>query len=706
MLKSDVYFVYKQDLKSTFMNIRFKFFSLFHIISVIALLTGLFASPTLPARAAEQNANYLNEPNCQTATSTAAWNPYPVTTVLDSPDVTAGNCKDMPLISFKPIDTNAGNPRTKTIIDGESVSLQFYYNNGAKPNSLGDPKIVNPVIKAQLVKVSSTQFKIQAQLSGDNVPTVTSAQKGGDLIINTPANTSFKIVRGNTRHFIDANERFYVASNNPSDRRAPYNAPPWSNFVSQSDIIPDASLINSNPIWSAFDGTNLESTSGFQIKPQLEAGFLGFGYILTDILATTADANDPPVLPGETITVVRGSTGVFQKLNGTDPNNDYPLTYDLSNLPSYCTVTEGGSGQNGPSNTGPQISCTTNNTTPTPTTFTISPIDSKGLKGTSGTFIMNIIDPVVVATKECFVKDTQTACSASALKPGDKVTYKVNVESKGTSTAKNVKIIDDYDETRLLGINNISDNGNLDTNTNLITWSIGDLNIGAKKSVTFDATVSDNANSGDIIINTATIKSDGIPDIIVKVNFTVGGSALLVTSDKTCVKTGTTVSCANANLKPGDSVTYQINARNTGVNTAKNLTIVDTYDNVRLTGVKNINPQGTVGSSVITWNLGDLAVGGTKSVNFDAVVSTNVANGDIVINLAVIKADGVPDQNVQVDFPIVIVPGVITPRTGGFTLFSVILGLSVVGFGFYYTKKHPKWAAGFIPKRSGEAGKK
>lgn len=688
------------------MNIRSKICSFFNIISVMALLAGLFVSPTLPVRAAEQNANYLNEPSCQTATSTAAWNPYPVTTVLDSPDITAGNCKDIPLISFKPVNTNAGNPRTKNIIDGESVSLQFYYNNGAKPNSLGDPKIVNPVIKAQLVKVSSTQFKIQAQLSGDNVPTVTSAQKGGDLIINTPANTSFKIVRGNTRHFIDANERFYVVSNNPSDRRAPYNAAPWSNFVSQNDMIPDAPNINSNPLWSAFEGTNLASSAGFQIKPQLEAGFLGYGYILTDILATVVTANDPPVLPGETITVVRGSTGVFQKLNGTDPNNDYPLTYDLSNLPSYCTVTSGGSGQNGPSNTGPQISCTTNITTPTPTTFTISPIDSKSLKGSPGTFIMNIVDPAIVATKECFVKDTQTTCSASALKSGDKVTYKVNVESKGTSTAKNVKIIDDYDETKLLDITNISDNGNLDTNTQLITWSIGDLNIGAKKSVTFDATVSDSAKSGDVVLNTATIKSDGTPDIVVKVNFTIGGSALLITSDKTCVKTGTTVSCANANLKPGDSVTYQINARNTGVNIAKNLTVADTYDNVRLTGVKNINLQGVISGSIITWSLGDLAVGATKSVNFEAIVSTNVANGDIVINRAVIKADGIPDQNVRVDFPIIIVLGVITQRTGGFALFSAVLGLSIAGFGFYYTKKHPKWVAGFIPKRSGEVGKK
>jgi hypothetical protein len=793
-------------------------------VSGMMMVFALVPLSTVPAHADQTPAP--TEPLCQTAATSPTWNPYPITTSLDAPDIISGACKDMPILSQYPIDFRDNNPREKSIVQNQSISFELYYNNGAKPDANGNPQIQNPNVKVQLVKVSDTQYKLQASLSGDNTATVTSAQKGGDLLIDTPPNTTFNIVGRDTRHYVDAiNRKYQVDTGQRADAY---------------DFINDNSTGNtvSNPIWTSFPNTTLPSTSGFQIKPSLNAGFLGYGYILFSIIAVNATnptPNQPPVLPGQEITVVRGQTGTFQRLNGSDIDNNYPLTYDLSQINNGCSVTSQGSGQNGPNNTGPMISCPTDVNTPTRFSFPITPIDSTGLRGSPGVFIVNVIQPAMTETKECFVKGTQTPCASTTLKPGDQITYKVDVNSTGTYKLTNLNIYDTYDSSRLTNITNISDNGQ--TGNGTVNWNIGDLAVGATKSVTFDATIANTVQNGDIILNTAIAKADNVPDTLAKVQFPVtvnpnltaikecfvkgtttpcatqdlragaqvtykitvqnttnttlnnlqivdnydpirlgnianisdngslannaitwqlgdlagsqskyvtfdaqittsvipgdiivntakvsannippvtvqtqfpigGDTAILSTSNKVCFKADTTTPCASAALKPNDSITYQINVRNTGNAVAKNVTVTDTYDNSRISSIRNLNPNGTVDATngKITWNLGDVAPNQIVTLQFQATINGGVANGDIIINSAIIKADNLPDQYVSTQFPINVAPpaNIPTTRTGGVEWAAVIAILSLFGFAFYYYKTNPKWAAGFVPKRSTE----
>ena len=790
---------------------------------------GLFSTLNLSVQA--QSVTPPNEPSCQTASAGAAWNPYPLVTNLASPDITAGSCKDMPLLSFFPIDTNAGNPRERTIINNENISYHLYYNNGARSTTNnGGPNIINPVVRLQLIRESDTRYRLTANLSGDNVPTVNSAQKGGDLIINTPANTNFDIVGRNTLHYVDAVERKYEVET--GQRSFPY------------DRLADNSTggVVSNSVWTAFPNKTLPSTNGFQVKPQLEAGFLGYGYILGQISAVVNNpvepTNQPPVLPGQEITVIRGQTGSFQGLNGTDPNNDYPLTYDLSNVPGGCSVTTPGSGQNGPGNTGPIISCVTNSTTPNRFSFIITPIDSRGLRGTPGTFIVNIIEPRLNALKECFVRGTSTPCNSTTLKPGDQISYRITVNNAGTAPATNVRIADTYDRVRLTSITNISDSGVNDATAGTINWQLGSLAVGASRFVTFEATISASVVNGDRIVNLAIVRSDGLPDITVTVEFPVvitsisatkecfvintttpcsnselkagskityritvintsaavvnnvrvvdtydrvrlneitnlnpvgvidsvagtitfqlgnlianetkvitfdatlteavrpgdtivniarvtadnlpeitvqvqfpvaGGNPILDTSDKTCVKLGTSTNCSSANLKPGESVSYTINVRNTGTGVARNVVVTDSYDKIRLSSITNIVPNGILdtNTATITWNVGDINVGQSVALKFDAVIASTVKNGDIIINTALIRADNLPDRTVRVDFPVVITPGrnVIPPRSGGPEILAFLAGFSLLGIGAYFYNKKSKLGTKFVPARKSE----
>jgi hypothetical protein len=360
-------------------------------IAVFTLVLGMF-SGTL---AIKSYADPIppSEPSCQTASTTPAFNGFPTAFDREDPDYLAGNCKDIPLLSFWPVDTQNSNPREKTLTQGGSnpFSFQIYYNNSAKPDATGNPKITNPIVKTDFVKVSNTQYKLTATIVSDNAPTITSSQKGGDLIINVPAGTVFSIQGNNTFHYIDAVKRDYEVKN--SQRAFPY------------DRINDNSVGStvSNPIFTSFNGQTLASNTGFKIKDSLNAGFLGYGYILSSIdviVPNTVEVpNQPPVLPDQTITVVRGQSGSFQQLNGTDPEPNYPLTYDFSQMPSACRITSASTGANTSvviGSTGAVITCQTTKDYPTTDRFTfpITPIDALNARGKAGNFTVIVTEPV------------------------------------------------------------------------------------------------------------------------------------------------------------------------------------------------------------------------------------------------------------------------------------------------------------------------
>ena len=835
-------------------------------LAVIALMGGMLSSMVVTKA---QSAVPPSEPACQTVSTVQSFNGYPVAFDREDPNYLAGSCQDIPLLSFFPVDTQNGNPRQKTLTGSGSnpFSYQIYYNNSAKPDASGSPKIVNPIVKTQFTKVSDTQYRLTATLSGDNVQTSTSAQKGGDLIINVPVGSKFSIVGGNTNHFVDAVERSYEVA---TGKRG-----------SLPDAIRDNSVGStvSNPIYTEFAGQTMGSTSGFKLKDQLEAGFLGYGYILTaiDVLLpvetptpnlppslpdqtitvirgqsgtfvqldgrdpepnypltydfskipsncsfvsvgtgsntsvvsgstgavitckTTKDfptgdrftfpitpidslglrgtpgnftvivtepapdnqppilpgqeitvtrgqtgtfvqlpgrdpdnnyplkydytklplnckvltegtgsntsvvtgstgpvivcetkdivktinrftfpvvpidskglvgqpgtfivniidpINNPPSLPGQEITIIRGESGKFNPLNGTDPDSDYPLTYDLALMPNYATVTTQGNGANTTvvnGSAGPTITVNTTKDTPKENriSFFIYPIDSKGLKGTPGNFIVNIIEPKLDAKKECFVKGTSSACSSVSMKPGDAITYKVTTTNNGTAPAKNTKISDTYDKVKLTDISNISNSGVQDVATGKIDWSLGTLAVNETKSVTFDAKIATNIANGDKIKNVAVASADNVPPVTVEVEFPVVKPELLLT--KECFAKGTDKPCNQSELSAGSDVSYKITVKNLNNNTIKNVRLIDSYDKTKLTDITNIKPDGNydAAAGTITWTLGDMQSNETKVGTFDAKVSAAAKNRDVVVNTVTVKADGIPDQTVKVEF--------------------------------------------------------
>jgi uncharacterized repeat protein (TIGR01451 family)/fimbrial isopeptide formation D2 family protein len=772
-----------------------------------------------------QQASAATEPVCQNVAGSPTWNPYPINTTSPNPIFPPTNCQDIPLLSFFPVNTGAGNPREKNLLSSQSFSIQAYYNNGAIPTA---GRIQNPRLKVAFAKISDTRYRISAELTGTGVTTATSAQKGGDLFVNVPAGARFDIVKDSTYHWPDRIER-------DEETQATGRRP--------NDLIPDnVSGTNvSNKIYTAFEGKNLASTDGFQIKSEgLEAGFLGYGYVLTQLSVNTnpvVPANNPPAIPGEEITVVRGETATFtRKTTPTDPDGDYPVSLNLSNVPASCSVTGDKNSQGG----GQTVACTTGPSTPTRFTFIITPTDSRGLVGTPGTWIVNVIDPDLQAQKKCFVKGTNTECNAAPLKAGDQITYKITATNKSTAPANKVNIVDDYDESKIENIVNISNggvkdkivtglgsatnndgikwndlgtlnkdqsitvsydatvknavklgdkvinialvsaenipakevraeftiggdlslikkcfvkdtttpcnqaslnagkqvtyqievtnstqsevknviltdtyekdkltditaiepDGTLNTSAGTIVWNLGNMTTGSKKTTKFNATIASSVGPSTNIKNIAIVKADGVPEKRSEVDFTTIGPKL--TSEKLCFRKGTSTPCNTAKMLPNEKITYIIRTTNNGTVDVENVTIADTFDSGRLTGITAIEPQGTLAGNVITWNLGTLVVGRTVEVRFDATIKPDVPTGTTIVNTAIIRGKDVPDQTVKAEFPIQIVI-IETPRTGGgIALILVALAAGLGSAGYYYYKKNNKFSEAFVPNRKSE----
>jgi len=575
----------------------------------IVAVSGLYALFNRTADNSQAQSVIPRESSCSTSTSTPTWNPHPIVTNLPNPNVTDGNCQDMPLMSFFPIDTAAGNPRTKNIIAGQTITWHLYYNNGGNSTA---GAITNPTAGVQVTKVNDTQYRVSATLSGGNATQVNSAGKGGDLLVNVPAGTVLEIVGNNTRHFPDATERKYVVETAQGSRVAPYNSAPWDAITDTRVNVPDNSVgaTTSNPVYTAFTGKTLASTAGFNVKPAgLEAGFLGYGYILGQLQAVAAPVNNtPPILPGQEITIIRGQSGSFNPLNGTDPEQDYPLTYNLAQLPSFCSYATGTL----------IITCNTNASTPVRTVFPITPTDSKGLVGTPGNFIVNIIErnnPPIV--------------------PGQEITI-----VRGQSGSFNVIIGTDPDGDYPLTyvVNNLPSFCTYDATTRIVNCV---SNANTPVRTTFTVTPTD---SKGLV---------GTPGTFI-VNIIDPNGPILSTSTKTCVKLGTQTPCDQANLVAGDNVTYTITVRNTGPSAATNVRVLDTYDRVRLNNARNANPSGTIDASAgtILWNVGTLNAGANATLTFDATVTNAIRDGDIIVNTALITADNLPGQTVQAQFPV------------------------------------------------------
>ena len=195
--------------------------------------------------------------------------------------------------------------------------------------------------------------------------------------------------------------------------------------------------------------------------------------------------------------------------------------------------------------------------------------------------------------------------------------YFINITNSGDDVAVNVTVVDLYPQgvnftlgapVPVLGNN---------------TFSLGNMTIGQSVLVNISVNVTGAFANGTQISNTAnatftTFTRVNITNTSAVQNTTVRGlPSLKVTK------------LAPAQVRRGNQIVYNITVNNTGLDTALNVTLIETYPQGLI--LNSAVPAADVGNN--TWLLGSVSPGNVTTVNITLNVSdSNLANGSVLAN--------------------------------------------------------------------------
>lgn len=196
----------------------------------------------------------------------------------------------------------------------------------------------------------------------------------------------------------------------------------------------------------------------------------------------------------------------------------------------------------------------------------------------------------------------------TTVNPGGQVTYSVTVKNTGNGTAVNVTLTDvlpgDFTYTDLPGKTTRS-------------WNLGNLTADTDTTVTYQATVANNAPEGGFT-NTAETKADnhGSLSDTATVHVVHAPEPEPKTPQLTIEKT-----VSENEVAPGAELTYTLTVENTGEGTAVNVVLQDVLPD-------GIVYKDTGATGLRTWNLGNLAPGAETTTTFKALVVNTAEVGD------------------------------------------------------------------------------
>ena len=232
--------------------------------------------------------------------------------------------------------------------------------------------------------------------------------------------------------------------------------------------------------------------------------------------------------------------------------------------------------------------------------------------------------------------------NGGALEPGDTVRFTISVRNAGNQAAT-VDVTDalpaGLENARLLapvtGFTFSPAPAGANGTGELLGFGVT-VNAGATIAVRIEAEVASDASNGTVIRNVARLEVGAFPDQSQDLDageLVVRAGAVF--DDATKVASGST-----GGFEPGDPVTYTITFSNSGNQDGAGVVVTDVVD-ANLTGITP-NDGGVYDSRTrtITWTLGAVAVGASRTVSFDARVGVAVPNGTSIANQAQISGTG------------------------------------------------------------------
>ncbi len=246
-------------------------------------------------------------------------------------------------------------------------------------------------------------------------------------------------------------------------------------------------------------------------------------------------------------------------------------------------------------------------------------------------------DVAVDATPQLDVTKT---LSSEFPEPGETFSYNIEIENSGNGAATGVDLVDTLSSSVIDSVSNIA---LTNCGTSFVDSSLGllidlvDLEIqaGSTCEITYDVTVSNPANEGETINNSADVgpadEGGNDPDPVSADEAQVDATPDLVV-DK---------SSSDSIVNPGDNLEYTITITNTGNGNATGVDLMDTVTSSVVDSVSNFSLTGC-GSSFVNTSTGlnitisDLEINTVDDcvITYDALISNPANEGEAINNSA------------------------------------------------------------------------
>lgn len=217
--------------------------------------------------------------------------------------------------------------------------------------------------------------------------------------------------------------------------------------------------------------------------------------------------------------------------------------------------------------------------------------------------------------------------------PGDQFTYTLKVQNTGSAPATNVSIRDPFTGQNQQYLTYVSSSVT-PASQNPLTWNFASLNPGQTQSVDFVVQLASSFPAGQTQIqNTGQVVTSQTPLVI---------SNVVTTTTVAAPNIAITKAVDKSTAKPGDTLTYTVTVRNVGSATAPSVVVNDplTGTNREYLTYVSANPvpttigqtsEPTTRVSNLTWDLGSMAPGTTKTITIVAKVATVMPQGQTTI---------------------------------------------------------------------------
>jgi uncharacterized repeat protein (TIGR01451 family) len=199
-----------------------------------------------------------------------------------------------------------------------------------------------------------------------------------------------------------------------------------------------------------------------------------------------------------------------------------------------------------------------------------------------------------------------------AVSPGDQLDYTITVHNDGPSIARNVQFTDSLpNHVNFVSVNTTRPSVSLRESGGTITGGLGDLAAGDRVVITVVATVRSSATG--VLVNEARVVAD--EELFLLNNQDQVENPVTPKIDLAIVKTESADP-----VEPGDVFTYTLDVINNGPSNATGVTVVDTLPEAGVTYQgSSLAPASTAGRE-LTFNLGNLDVGQSRSIDIDVRV--------------------------------------------------------------------------------------